>query len=283
MKDKITFTSSIKHVKEWGFSARDMMITRGDDPELSIISIPKINKFVNGLHRKEMTIIGARPSNCKSILAIQLALDMANQGKSVLFMSLEMPGERIVERMFCNEHKISNIDLAKGMLGKNASYAHRYDMFMEKLEAMDLVISDMIGRDVTDIGYIETLFKKAPDVIIIDHLNEIRGGDNKVTALEEYLDTLRAYAIRKNIALVVCCQVNRSSRTDGEKRPQLHQLKGAGCIEEKADVVLLLHYPYLYDDNERQDQLEVHVAKNRNGMTGFGVVTIHPEFSRIEE
>jgi hypothetical protein len=75
---------------------------------------------------------------------------------------------------------------------------------------------------------IEDAFERHPDVIVIDHLNEISGGENKFAAIETYLGKIREMAIRRNVALVVCSQVNRSSRMDDDKKPQLHQIKG--CV-----------------------------------------------------
>jgi replicative DNA helicase len=53
----------------------------------------------------------------------------------------------------------------------------------------------------------------------------------------------------------------------------LSDLRESGAIEQDADLVLLLHRYDYYDETDRPGQLEVNIAKNRNGPTGL--VTLH--------
>jgi replicative DNA helicase len=275
--------NNIKHIRDWMPETDEMFSKRGLAPEMPIKSIPRLDGFLWGLHRQEMSIIAARPSNGKSILSIQLAWDMAKQGKSVYFMSLEMAVPRIIERIFTNECLVDNGVIWRGALKTDKVVAQKYEEFKSKLGRTKLVLSDMIGRTAQDLKTIEDAFSRHPDVIVIDHLNEISGGDNKSLAIEQYLGRLREMAIRRNVALVLCCQVNRTSRSDEDKKPQLHQLKSSGAIEEKADSVIMLHYPYFYDKTEDMNELQVIVAKNRYGATGHAKLYVHPQYSRISD
>lgn len=274
----------IKNAREWLDETDTMLMSRGKSPEMPIKSITKLNDFLWGLHRQEMTVIASRPSNGKSVMAIQLAWDMAKQGHSVYFMSLEMPVPRIIERIFSNECLVDNSELWKGGVKNNPTIASKYTDFKALMGSRRLVLSDMVGRTVKDIETVNRAFETYPDVFIIDHLNEVSGEQNKHVVIENYLTKIREMAIRRNTALVVCCQVNRVSRSEDDKRPQLHQLKGAGAIEEKADNVVLLHWNYLYshDENEKH-RLHIYVAKNRYGKTGYGEIYFHPEYSRLSD
>jgi len=224
----------MKTARQWLPSTEEMLANRGSAPEMPINSIPKLDTFLWGLHRKQLIIIAARPSNGKSILAVQLGWDMVKQGKSVYFMSLEMTCERIMERIFSNEFLVDNDYIMRGGFTKDVILRKKWEKFKEILKTSRFVMSDMIGRNVQDIHAIDKAFEKKPDVLIIDHLNEIGGDQKKSAAIEKYLDTLRAMAIRSNVALVICCQVNRTSQTEGDKTPQLHQLKG--CIHPDSIV-----------------------------------------------
>ncbi len=66
------------------------MESRGKKPEFSITSIPSLNEKIWGIKRREMTIVGARTSQGKSLFMNQLAWDLADQGHKVLYLSLEM-------------------------------------------------------------------------------------------------------------------------------------------------------------------------------------------------
>ena len=274
----------IKHAREWIPETDTMLSKRGVAPEMPIKSIGLLNDFLWGLHRQELTCIGARTSNGKSVLAIQIAWDMAKQGHSVYYMSLEMPVPRIIERIFSNECLVDNTKIWRGATHNDPIIAEKYRRFKEQLSKTGLVLSDMIGRSVQDINAINKAFSDYPDVFIIDHLNEVSAEQNKHVAIEKYLSTIREMAIRRNTALVVCAQINRTSRQDDDKKPQLHQFKGSGSIEEKSDNCVLLHWNYLYShDEDEKNKMQVFVAKNRYGATGHGEIYIHPEYSRLSD
>jgi replicative DNA helicase len=220
--------NNIKHIRDWMPETDEMFSKRGLAPEMPIKSIPRLDGFLWGLHRQEMLVVAARPSNFKSVMAIQIAWDMAKAGKSVYFMSLEMAVPRIIERIFTNQCLVDNGVIWRGALKTDKIISGKYEEFKSKLGKTKLVLSDMIGRTAQDLKAIEDAFERHPDVIVIDHLNEISGGDNKSLAIEQYLGRIREMAIRRNVALVVCSQVNRSSRSDDDKKPQLHQIKG--CV-----------------------------------------------------
>jgi replicative DNA helicase len=59
-----------------------------------------IDKVVGGFRKGELIILGARPSVGKSALGLQYAYNVAKQKKgSVLFVSIEMSGDMITQRL----------------------------------------------------------------------------------------------------------------------------------------------------------------------------------------
>lgn len=234
-----------------------------------------------GLHSKKLTIVGARTSQGKSAFALQVAWDVASQGIPTLFLSLEMYEEDLHERLFCLTQKIDNFDLLKGQFKReNIKYEQRWKEFTEEVEGVPLVITDMLGKTWEDVDkYLSTLVTK-PKLIVIDHLQEAKSAlnRNQKECIEEYLKQLRVMAIRENFALVVCSQINRSSQEERVgASPQLHQLKSSGYIEEGADVIILLHWPWYYNREKDKNRYVLNVAKNRNGRTGWVEVKYKPE------
>ena len=265
---------------------------RGDAPELRITTMPELNRKMWGLHKRKLTLIGARTSNGKSQMAINLAHDMATQGKRVFFLSLEMPRERILERMFCISEEVENVDLLKGEFNKDENIRVKFEGFKNKVKKMKIYISDCIGRDWDWMEQeVFPLFKEKPvDVVIIDHIQEIRGGQNQKQAMDNYIEKLRESAIRNNYALILCSQINRDSQSEKTNKtlePKLHHLKGSGYLEESADIVILLHWAFHYskeaDDKVDPEEFIVHVAKNRDGMTGYIKMKYTPKFCRIRD
>lgn len=271
-------------VKDNLANTHEILMARGVTPELPVKTLGDLNRRIWGIHRKKLTVIAARTSNGKSALAIQLAADLASQGKRVLFLSLEMYEQDVIERLFCQMMRVDNIDL---LTGKFKEYQSQWAEFQTKLATMPLVITDMIGRSWQEIDEHITQMKTKPDVVFIDHVQEARdaGQPNQKAVIEEYLKNLRVMAIRENFAAVVLSQVNRAAQEkDDHKAPQLHHLKGTGYLEEGADVILLLHWPYYYSKKKGEnDRFVINVAKNRNGRTGWTDVKYTPGFYLFED
>jgi len=255
---------------------------RGKEPELPLKRLSSINKKIWGIHKKKLTIVGARTSNCKSAFVINIAFDLALDNHSVLFLSLEMPIHDIIERMFCMHKKVDNIELLHGNIDK---YKEQWKTFCEKIKNAPLVITDMIGKNWKEIDDVVAKVNPKPEVIIVDHLQEARGAytQTQKNVIDEYLKNLRTMAIKYNFAAIVCSQINRASQDSDDKSPQLHQLKSSGYVEEGADIVFLLHWPYHYNDNVKINDFKINIAKNRNGRTGFLNINYCPEYYLFED
>lgn len=254
-----------------------MLLSRGETPKIPIKFLPDLNNKVWGLHTKNMTVIAARTSNCKSAFALHLAWDIAKQNIPVLFLSLEMYEESLIERLFCLVKKINNYDI---LTGKFPKYQTEWEEFEKELDGIPFVITDMLGKSWKEINdYLEGLTTK-PKVIIIDHLQEARDASlkNQKEVIDEYLKKLRLMSIRHDFSLVVCCQVNRASQEEKSgNEPQLHHLKNSGYIEEGADYVFLLHWPWHYKKSENKNKFIVNIAKSRNGKPGWLDIRYRPE------
>lgn len=254
-----------------------MLLSRGENPKIPIKFLPDLNKKVWGLHTKNLTIIAARTSNCKSAFALQLGWDIAKQEIPVLFLSLEMYEDSLIERLFCLSQKIDNYEL---LTGKFKKYENEWLQFEKELEGIPFVITDMLGKSWKDVSeYLEGLTTK-PKVVIIDHLQEARDASLKSQKeiIDEYLKKLRLLSIKHDFSLVVCCQINRESQSDKVgAEPQMHHLKGSGYIEEGADYIFLLHWGWHYNKKLNKNNFIINIAKSRNGRPGWVNVKYKPE------
>jgi replicative DNA helicase len=251
--------------------------------------MPELNRKIWGIHRQKLLLIGARTSNGKSAFVVNLAHDLAVQGKRVIFLSLEMPREKVLERMFCLDCDVDNIELLTGQYNKDQIIKDKYEAFMQRASRWRLYISDCIGRDWAWLE--KNIFlnmTEKPDAVFIDHIQEIRGGQSQKTAIDEYISKMRECAIRNDFALVMCSQVNRISMSEkeGNREPQLHHLKATGFLEEAADQVILLHWPYHYAKDDAtidREEYILNVAKNRDGMTGYIKMRYQPQYCRMRD
>jgi replicative DNA helicase len=226
-------------------------------------------------------VIGARPSNGKSAFAIQLAVDLAMQNKTVLFLSLEMENMECLERILTNMNKISNMTLRTN---GGMKYEQNIKNSCDKLLGKRLFFSDCLGKSWEEIDSIVETKGVEFDAIFIDYIqNTKQTARTQKEGYDEFIRHLREMAIRKNFAAIILSQINRTSQEAKDKRPYLHQLKGTGFLEEHADICVLLHWPHKYDVDEDINYFEIHLAKNKLGATGSMRVRYYPQYNFFTE
>jgi replicative DNA helicase len=284
-------TSKIFHVSD-GFDNQwqEILSRCGKPKDLSIRFLPSLDDSIWGLKKQKLVVVGARPSNGKSVFMLQLALDFSLQGKTVYFFSFEMTFKVCQERLISLYCEIDNWLLRTGQIAqdKYAPFVRPVRTMKEKIEGLNFFIFEEIGRSLPELEELSKAVDKKPDVVIIDYGNLVseKGYANKKQAYDEYIKGFRALAIKEDFCGIIGAQINRNTTNkDGEQRhPTLSDLKDTGELEQTADQVFLLHFPYHYDKNEntKRDYL-IDIAKNRDGKTGKHWCDFHAELGKIQE
>jgi replicative DNA helicase len=115
-------------------------------------------------------------------------------------------------------------------------------------------------------------------MIIIDYLQLMSGtGENRNGNREQEISnisrSLKSLAKELQVPIIALSQLSREveKRKEGNKMPQLSDLRESGAIEQDADMVMFLYRPEYYDitqdemgDNNR-GETHVRIAKHRNG------------------
>ena len=84
---------------------------------------------------------------------------------------------------------------------------------------------------------------------------------------------LKGLAKELNVPIIALSQLSRDveKRKDGNKMPQLSDLRESGAIEQDADMVMFLYRPEYYDvttnemGEDNKGETHVRIAKHRNG------------------
>ncbi len=63
----------------------------------------------------------------------------------------------------------------------------------------------------------------------------------------------------------------------------MSDLRESGSIEQDADVVIFLHDPRAYDENQPEGIVEAIVAKHRGGKRGIVRVGWRPEYTKFHD
>lgn len=218
----------------------------------------------------------------KSALALQIAYDLADQQKEVLFLSLEMSAESLVERLFSNLMRIDNYELLRGQFKIKTEYQEQWGSFI-KLMDIPLKISCGLGKTFEEINELIEILDPKPKVIFVDYIQAIHKTANERQDMDNYINRFRELCIEFDIAGVLVSQNSRKVFDEETKEPSLANLKGTGFLEESASTVMLLFWPHFYNENLDRNIYKIIIAKQRNGRTGEHLVNFTPEYYRFTE
>lgn len=201
------------------------------------IDIPKYNHITAGLHKKELTIVGARPSVGKSVFGLQVATALAHKKFKVLFVSMEMAEVQIMGRLVARYSGVNNDKLRLGELDK--------DDWAKVSLAMDDIVkaSFIMETNIRTIGQLRTrIITEQPDVVILDYIGLLRDDSQKYNSRYEEVSAisrkLKLMTLDFNIPIVALAQLRRDAEG---KQPTLADLRDSGSLEQDADNVVFLH------------------------------------------
>jgi replicative DNA helicase len=210
----------------------------------------------------------------KTALALNLAHNVAVSAKqAVLFFSLEMSKEQLVDRMLAMESGVDAWNLRTGNLSD--SDFEKIGQAMGTLSEAPIYIDDTPGITASELRTRarREAHMRPLGLIVVDYLQLMSGsrssGDgNRVQEISEISRSLKGIARELNVPLVALSQLSRSVESRSPQIPQLADLRESGSIEQDADVVAFLYREDYYNpETDRKNITDVMIKKHRNGPT----------------
>ncbi|MUK88159.1 replicative DNA helicase [Ornithinibacillus sp. L9] len=246
-----------------------------------------LDKMTSGFQRNDLIIIAARPSVGKTAFALNIAQNVAvKTDENVAIFSLEMGAEQLVQRMLCAEGNIDAQRLRTGSL--QADDWSKLTMAMGSLSNAGIYIDDTPGIRVSEIRSKCRRLKQEHGLgmILIDYLQLIQGssknGENRQQEVSEISRSLKGLARELNVPLIALSQLSRGVEQRQDKRPMMSDLRESGSIEQDADIVGFLYRDDYYDkESEKQNIIEIILAKQRNGPVGTVELAFVKEYNKF--
>jgi replicative DNA helicase len=236
----------------------------------------KLDEWTSGIHPKEIFVIGARPSQGKTAILLNILSYIAKRGGFCVLFSLEMSKQSCLNRLMCAE---ARVDLNKFRLGYlDQEERTRLQVALSRISKWPIYIDDSSGLRVGDMGMrLQSLAREQPvaacgiDFFQLLRPTKGRRFNNENEAFTEIGHDLQLLAKSTGIPLILLSQLNRESeKVQGDKRPRLSQCRGSGTIEEISDCGAVVFREEVYRKN-REDLKGrgiLIVEKCRNGPTG---------------
>ncbi len=246
-----------------------------------------LDNMTAGLQRSDLVILAARPAMGKTTLVTNLAYNVATVAKQpVLFFSLEMSKEQLVDRMLADASGVDAWNIRTGNLS-DQDFSKLSEAMGEMAEA-PIFIDDTPGVSVLEM---RTKARRANHesplgLIIVDYLQLMQAqgnsNGNRVQEVSEISRGLKLIARELNVPVVALSQLSRSVESRSPQIPQLADLRESGSIEQDADIVMFIYREAYYNpDTDRENITDLIIAKHRNGPTGKVELYFHPERLRF--
>jgi replicative DNA helicase len=218
----------------------------------------------------------------KTAFALNLARNAAlhpTKPTPVAFFSLEMSAGQLVQRILSAESEIWLEKISRGKLEEH-EMKQLYARGIQKLSQAPIFIDDTAALNIFELRAKCRRLKNTGNIglIIIDYLQLMSGtGDNRNGNREQEISnisrSLKAMAKELNVPIVALSQLSREveKRKEGNKMPQLSDLRESGAIEQDADMVMFLYRPEYYDIGQNEmgesnrGETIIRIAKHRNG------------------
>lgn len=231
----------------------------------------KITK--GGLSKKTLNIALAGTGVGKSLFMCHVAGSCLNQGKNVLYITMEMAEERIAERIDAN---LLNLTMDELKVIDKDIYESRIEKISKKTQGK-LIIKEYPTAG-AHAGHFRALLEELklkrefkPDIIFIDYLNicasqrmKQGGSINSYTYIKAIAEELRGLAVEYNVPIVSATQTTRSGFTNSD--PGLEDTSESFGLPATADFMFAL---VSNEELEALNQIIVKQLKNRYNDPSF--------------
>ncbi len=246
-----------------------------------------LDNMTAGLQRSDLIVLAARPAMGKTTLVTNLAYNVATIAKQpVLFFSLEMSKEQLVDRMLADASGVDAWNIRTGNLSDD-DFSKLSEAMGEMAEA-PIFIDDTPGLSVLEM---RTKARRAAHdqpigLIVVDYLQLMqasnRSDGNRVQEVSEISRGLKLIARELNVPVLALSQLSRSVESRNPQIPQLADLRESGSIEQDADIVMFIYRESYYNpETDRENITDLIISKHRNGPTGQIELYFNPERLRF--
>ena len=253
-----------------------------EEHQLISTGLPPLDSALGGgLDFGEVVIVAGRPSHGKSVFGLQMSNQVALLGHPALFVSEEMSALAVGKRMvqYVSDQPVEYWPM------RQESVKRAIDDHFQRLAPILLVES---------CGTVESLeaeVKRAVEessirCVVIDYAQLLRSrGKNRYEQITNTSIAIRELTTKYNLLTILLCQLSRDVERRERFEPTLSDLRDSGQLEQDADVIMFVVWPWKQDDKQPQDKYHIFVAKNRNRPITTRLVNLkfNPARQRIAE
>lgn len=261
----------------------------------------EIDEYIYGISDSEFMVICGASSSGKSMLMMNMAINawlgsndlrywngktFNDDGKNIIYVSLEMSKEQIEHRIDANVARIRHKNLVRATLSEDELKAWgrclKFQSKYEKKKRFYIIDMPRGSRTIDIEGRLDAISAEfKPDLVCIDYIGIMKpnveyGSD--WLGVGHVAGDVHELCRRKNLPVISAAQ--RKSR-DKKSKKQFNDVEEIGrskMIGDNSNIVLLIEKR---DEEHLREDLCIHVVKNRDGDLGTVYLEKELEKSRL--
>src|SRR5574340_63765 len=248
-----------------------------------------LDRMTSGLQPGDLVIVAGRPSMGKTAFSINIAENVALDGKPVAIFSMEMGAAQLVMRMLGSVGRLNQHSLRTGRL-EDDDWG-RLTHALGKLNDAPIFIDESAALSALELRARSRRLHRQNSglgLIVVDYLqlmssNAGKNAENRATEISEMSRSLKALAKELHVPVIALSQLNRSLEQRPNKRPVMSDLRESGAIEQDADLILFIYRDEVYNsDSPDKGKAEIIIGKQRNGPIGAVELAFRGEYTRFD-
>lgn len=244
-----------------------------------------LNDIILALRPADLCFIAGRPGMGKTAVALNWILHAANAGRVMAF-SLEMSAAQLAVRGMAMK---TQVPIRWMRQPGDEDYWSRITGAIKEQRDLQILVDEDAGLTIDQIcaRAIREHQRSPLSLVTIDHTHLIDLGanhDETRHAGARLTGAMKRLAKRLGIPVIALAQLNRGVEQRADKRPMMSDLREFGSIEQDADqIVFCYRDDYYYPNSMNPGNLELIVAKNRDGASGTAHVSFTGSTNAIED
>lgn len=249
-----------------------------------------LDGLVPGFRPGEMITVGGRPGMGKSVVMLNIAVRAGvTFNRPVLVCTLEMSAEECIERVLAFD---GGVDLRKirARLLDETDWDRLAGSYSRLTAAGNLMIDDDPYMSVQTIRSDLRAMARAghpAELVVVDYLGLMgkRGkSESREREVSEISRGLKLLAKEFKVPILVGSQLNRGPEMRSDHRPLPADLRDSGSVEQDSDIVILLYREDAYEqETARAGEIDLIVAKNRQGALGTATLAFRGHYAMCDE
>lgn len=304
VKDREGFRQKLQHVinqpDNWLDKYYADIKNRHDYPDNIPTGFKNLDDELDGGLQPKLYVLGAVSSLGKTTFALNIADNLAKQGRHVFFFSMESSKREVTDKLLSrasclsNGHKWTQLQVSRGAWLNNAEDKEEFDglfkAFSRYQRFLHIYDNRVKASQVKDL--VNSWLGNHPDekkpLVVVDYLQILQAEQDNVTDKAKVTDSVSVLSELTKQAEVPVLVISSLNRASYWQDVSFESFKESGEIEYSADVMLGLEFAHREEyitvqknghvelNKEKFDQrkqevprrVEMVILKNRTGKTG---------------